>query len=147
MYEDTCLLYYLVIVSHAMFVITHCAQCMSLMPDSSQSFSPNHPIWFKPTFPQFYMLPNRWAQKRLEYIYQLYEYGSFKSFVQLQDELGIPNSCHFRYLQLKHAVAAQVGIREVCFGNSVHEKALLHPERSNLISSFYSILLARPNHV
>lgn len=58
----------------------------------------------------------------------------------LQWEFEISNTWSFKYLQLKHAALSQLGLRGISFQNSTLEGALIQPEHTGLISSYYKAL-------
>ena len=49
----------------------------------------------------------RWSEYGLQYIHQLFEKGTMKSFEKLRNNFLLPKTDFFRYLQLRHLLTAQ----------------------------------------
>lgn len=105
--------------------------------------SSNAPLWHNPHLSEIYKNPDGicWAQYGIIYAHQLFQYGTLRSFKDLQIEYKLPNTLFFCYLQLLHAVAAQFGLREVGLSPSRMEKLLFEKGNFKLISKYCFTLL------
>lgn len=120
--------------------------CLNILNETNHIHSPNRPLWSNPRLSHFADLMDglHWAGYGLKYLHQLYEYEVFKTFLQIQWKFRVPQTWHYRYLQLRHAAEAKVGLREVQLCNSKLERKLLSPVHSKLISTYCALLLDKP---
>lgn len=70
---------------------------------------PQTPLWYNPCLKELLQLPDRnlWITKGVVYLADLFCGIILKSFQQLKDDFDLPNSMHFRYLLLHHAIQTQ----------------------------------------
>lgn len=106
------------------------------------------PLWDNPGLKELLTLPGRsmWLARGVRTLSDVYQDNTLKSFQQLKDDFVLPNSMHFRYLQLRHALLTQFHDGSP----NLEQLDILHiivgQDSSKLISIFYNALI-RPTAV
>lgn len=75
----------------------------------SPSTHSHTPLWDNPGLKELFTIPdhNLWLTQGVWSLSDVYCGTTFKSFQQLKDQFNLPNSMHFHYLQLRHALQTQ----------------------------------------
>lgn len=82
-----------------------------------------------------------WKLKGIKDISALYLDGHFMSFKQLQNVYGIPNSNHFRYLQIRDFVRTNIpNFENICYDNFLESISKVEPGKKGAVSYFYQAI-------
>lgn len=100
-------------------------------------FFPNAPIWNNQCLQEFFQRTDR--AKLISHLF--FFLNTFCFFAEFCRDFNLPPTAYFRYLQLRHNAAAQIGLRNVSIQTSPLERQLTDPSHSKLISTYYASLL------
>lgn len=109
-----------------------------------EGFFLHTPLWRNARYREVLKLEGfgLWERSGLQYVSQLYQSGVLRTFLDLQQEFGLPRGQFFRFLQLRHALEAQS--RVVKMGLTKHailDEVFNTRDKRGMISRAYNILL------
>ncbi|XP_041429991.1 protein max isoform X1 [Xenopus laevis] len=101
------------------------------------------PLWGNETLIQLRQVPDpaTWASVGIRYLGDVVRSGEIKQFEQLKEDYGLQNRMLFRFLQLRHALAAQFPEGAPVLVETTLESYLRRPELVRQLSWFYALLL------
>lgn len=100
------------------------------------------PLWLNSHMPELYSIPDStvWDLHGIIYLHQVLSTSGPKTFQTLKEEFMLPNHLLFIYLQLHHAIRAQLVNLEVTIDPPPVLNIIMGEDPSKLISNVYSIL-------
>ena len=113
------------------------------VPSSSNTYSPNTPLWGNPNLPEFFRRSDGgyWSKRGVKTILHLFSGNVFRTFEEFRRDYNLPRTAYFLYLQIRHTAATQFGLRNIVVQLSRLERLLTDPSHTKLVSTYYGSLL------
>ena len=103
------------------------------------------PLWNNSFMPELSTIPDPgvWASYGILFLSQVMSGTGHKSYNRLREEFSLPHQLHYRYLQLRHALRAQMGPDSVEVSSPQVLDVIFGKDSAKLTSNCYYVIRRR----